>query len=359
MRALVLSTLVLALAGARAGAGEEPSVASLVEFLGDPDPYVRREAARRLVAAGDVAVTPLAVARDSRDPVRAAAATETARALTLARRLAAAKEDSVRFWLAYEDVRELAPTWLRESVYEAILADPVRRAELEKQRRSAKHAVDRFCADWNEMTPGPDSEEGQRYLILEADLKAAGTAAAPHVLRILDADPHDAFPRMDPALGITARMEVRAVFAAMYLELREALPQLLLLSEGPSLTLTSNAGSLFLRFTADETTVPFERPDTRRLLELWAKHRKECEAGARSISRRLVADLRESLAEEVVTSPDATAGPAWRPVAQKRFVSQLSLVRGEAFEFDEKAPVAKRLDQARAIADRIDELDGR
>ena len=95
----------------------------------------------------------------------------------------------------------------------------------------------RFCVEWKPIR----REQDERFTGLEEELKLAGAAAGPALLEILGTNQYDAFGRLHAEDGVTAWMQVNALFGVSFLDLREAVPHVLLHCRGPSATCTSSS----------------------------------------------------------------------------------------------------------------------
>lgn len=312
--ALLLSVLTLVLAwGAPPSAGGEPRIANdLVVFLDHEDEVVRQEAARALLHYGFPAEDALAAAVREGDTSLAAAAGRVGRYFSLARQL---REDSLLPqgpWLALEAARAEVEPALLADVLALGLDGPVKAREVLAARDHARNVALAFVRDWNEhYVEGSDEEK--RYDALEARLLEAGSAAVPHLLRVLETDPRRAFLYTDPPPPgeISARMQVRAIFGVSFLEAREALPHLLIHVRGPSLTASTNAGAAFAKLAPLEGAeiAPFTQPDVKRLDAWWTEHRSEFTSTRRDLEHALFRELRTLLAHELLhVSPAPRTG---------------------------------------------------
>jgi len=375
--AFLASCLVLTTLPARA---EPPKADQVVILLGHEDPVVRREAARTLLRIGfdaeaalhDALVAPpkhvLGPQEAERSRRRLAELQRVGRAFSLAGRLAKADPATASFWIALDDAVTEAPPELLEDVLRLGVGDAERRREVLRTREAAAAAVATFVTEWNEMyTPGTDLEK--RYDELKSALVDQGMASVPPLLHILEVEPRRAFLFVDPAPEgeVSARMQVRAIFALSFLGPREAVPYLVLHANGPSLTAASNAWGALVQIAGIEgAEAGFLQEPDRELLEVWwADHRHEYAAARRPLERALVDALLTSLAHEIlgvakardtgqirIPLPDEFVGLRQR---QARLVEHLGRLSGvEDLAFDPEAEVERRLGQAQRIAVQVE-----
>ncbi len=336
--------LALLIVLAPAAFAQAPSVAGLIDHLRHPDPAVRAVAGRALVARGPAVLADLAAAAGT-DPSRAGPVEEVRRAIILVARLQAAKPTEVRYWLVLDDLLTQTAPHLRETALAAALPD---RAATMGARLEAQATVDRFCRDWNEMYE-PGSEEEKRYEALKAALVATGPAAAPHLLRILEADPNETFGNLHEERGVTARQQVRALFGVVFLTLREAAPYLVLHARHPSLTAASNAAAAFELLVLGKTEmVPLAEPDLAKIDAAFAERRAEFPDTTLRLARILATRLVASAAQSVVGPEDEER------LAQEEIAGSLRLLTGKDPAFLASAAPEARLNRAREIEAALD-----
>jgi hypothetical protein len=347
---------ILVLALASTTRAEAPSVESLLRHLGHEDGRVREEAANALLARGFGMIATLAAVSESEGPVVAREAETLRRILLLAHRLSKAPRDEAAFWMHLEDIHRLAPDRLRPTALRLVLVKPAHLQAVRDQREAAKAAVRTFCLEWNEMS-APGSAEEKRHAVLRKELESVGPAAAPHLMRVLDVHHSRAFFHMDERTGVTARMQVRAIFGLAFLEMREAIPYLLVHAGSMSPTAGGHAAAAFRKLTSGE--VPPTWADEKALADAWRTHREEVPHGTRWATRALLDELHLDAAAEIVGIPF----PVWKTVVmlpgahvnrRKATIRRLELLTGRAADVDPAAPAEKRLAQVRALVARFE-----
>jgi hypothetical protein len=161
-------------------------------------------------------------------------------------------------------------------------------ARLEAASATAK----RFCIQWKPMQ---DEQSRPLYAKLEEELKRAGAAAGPALLEILGTNQYDAFVRLHATDGVTAWMQVAALYGISLLDLREAAPYALLHCRGPSLTCTSNAALVLQKFTGEDFDAEFLKDVDVATIDWWAKSRVPETAAFRALVDQILRELRENV----------------------------------------------------------------
>jgi hypothetical protein len=179
------------------------------------------------------------------------------------------------------------------------------------ERRRARRVAREFCLEWSEWS---DADTRPKLAKLEQDLKAAGAAAAPYLFDVLGANQYDAFGKTDPKDGITARMQVRALFAVGMLELEDAIPFLILHCRGHSLTATSTAATVLQKLAGADFDASWLKDVDVVTVDWWAKQRAKSEVGMNALVERMIRDLRTRVA----------ADAAWWNHTGKRVVADLA-----------------------------------
>jgi hypothetical protein len=348
---LLLGSLCLA-AGGR-------SVDDLLRLLAHEDPVVREEAALGILAKGFTVLAHLKKAAEADESAVAREAGRLRRTLVLANRLRQADRKSVEFWVLLEELHEGSPEREREAAVRLAIGrkEAVTTAF---DRALAINAVRSFCRDWNE-TYTRGSKEEKKYDALEKRLFDDGVRAVPHLMRVLETHDKVAFFNMDVTRGVTARMQVRAIFGLSFLMAKEAIPHLIVHAHSVSMTAASNAGAAVKKMTTGGATPPLAAPDLPALIAWWRKHRTEYALGATRIARALLADLHRDAAAELA----GRGGPFTAPKNVEMLPGALTTVRtntaklvalmlGREIDYDPEAPAVKRLAQVRALESGIE-----
>jgi hypothetical protein len=354
----LLAVLSLVLVSAVRAEEEPPSVESLIRYLGHDDGGVRLEAAGELLARGFETIAPLRQAAGGEHPVLAREAEALRRILVIARRLSEPARDTATFWMLLEELYDLVPERHRVTALLLALGKPADVQAVDDRRERAISAVRTFCRDWNEMSV-PGSALEKRYAALRKELEDAGAAAAPHLMRVLDVHHSRAFLHVEGATGVTARMQVRAIYGLSFLGSREAVPYFLVHSNSTSITAGTNAAAAFWKLVSEGETVPAPRPDANAMVDWWSAHRTGYPHGARWAVRAQLAELHRDAACEVVGIPF----PVWKTVEmmpgalvirRRAVIQMLEALLGRGVEIDAAAPAKERLAQVRAVEERFE-----
>jgi hypothetical protein len=346
-------TLVLVFASAAQVEADPLPVEVLLRHLGHEDHLVREAAAGGLLARGFEMIAPLTGAAQGNDLSLAGEAETIRRLLVLAHRLSKASRNTPAFWMLLEEVHDMAPGRLRRATLLLALKSSAEVVSVSDRRETANVTVRTFCRDWNEMW-APGSAEEKRYAVLRKALESAGPAAAPHLMKILDVHQSRAFCHTDRQGGVTARMQVRAVFGLVFLGAREAVPYCLVHMQNMSVTAGANAAAAFVKLTSGKLT-----PDEKSIADWWSAHREDYPHGTRWATRALLHELHRDAAFEIVGIPfhvlkNVVVLPGAHVNRRQATVRVLETLTGRKAKFDAPAPAKMRLAQIRAMEERFE-----
>lgn len=240
-------------------------------------------------------------------------------------------------WLALDEIDADVPEPQRAALLARALPEEKARSAALGSLREGREAARRFCLEWNELeAPGTAAAEvhGER----KAALEAAGERAAPHLLRVLAAPAHTAFVELDPARGVTARQQVRALHAVGMLRLAQAAPHLVLHARSPSFTAATIARSFLAKLTGQEFGDD-EAAAVRAIDAWWEAHRHEHRVALDHLVRHTLRALRGPPGDA------ASAASWWERFgvdAAREGARTLSRITGRALEFDAHAAPAER-----------------
>jgi hypothetical protein len=348
--AFAITVCIALLAAATRGQEEAPSLPALAGALGHDDPAVRGEAAEEILRSG-VSVTEidLLLGRKQGDtPVVYPIVDRLRTAVFLAERLRGCEEGSAPFWLRLEDLLGGVAPGLRH----AALSGTTAAAQRLRERAAAQATVAEFLRDWNENYV-IGSEEEKRYAALRQRLEATGAAALPHLLEPLETTPWKAFGNLDPDRGVTARIQVRAIFGLSFLKFPEAVPSLVLHARSTSYTAAADAAATLALILGQELPAPLAPADVAKIDAWWAGHRGEyAEATARLVAA-VARSIHVALAREVLGIRDR-----WED-APDLSVAALELLTGEKLAWDPSSAPEQRLADARRIAAKFASGPGR
>ncbi len=247
----IVAAVALVAAGGVAGFAADDAAATAVKALEAADPLAEGAAFPGIAApdaAVDAALRGIAASEKASAVVRGRAL-RLVHELDLADRVRAGRaKPDLGVWLALDEIALKIPRkGPGEALLQRALPDAKERETMTASLAAARETARRFCLDWNELeTAGGD--DAKRNAALRGELEKAGAAAVPYCVEVLAAPPQATFAVMDPEKGVTARQQVRAVFALGFVDAKGAVPYLVFHVSGPSLTLCTNAQALVRRF---------------------------------------------------------------------------------------------------------------
>jgi hypothetical protein len=268
-------------------------------------------------------------------------ATRLRRGTRVRTRLASAARDSVAFWRAVEDALDPALARVSPAILDGIDPSPTVVAKTLATRVRAQEVAMRFCLEWS-IYVSPETEA------LEESLSEVGSAAVPHLLRVLGANPWQAFVGSPPE--VSAKMQGAAVRAVGLLKAPEAVPYLVLHSMGPSYTIEEWAVGTLAGWTGSPGAPP-EKPDeaARKIAdEWWPAHRHEHAETTRWLAADLLRSVHRDVADDLAGKPRSEEiGTAKNTDVSA--IRRLARLLGREMAYPVDASVAQRLQSIRAF----------
>lgn len=220
-------------------------VATLIRQLGADEFEARESATKALTRLGSKAKSPLEAARQSSDPEIRNRATAILEELVLAEKLAAWGDGEPAFWAVLWDLsRSDAPRLAL--LLEAAFPEEKARNAIRKRQEAIAPALKVLLEEFNEIIASDHDRE--RFEAIEKAVRSVGVALLPQLRLILDYDMNAAFTQSDEGSStdvvrrkISARDQVKALYAAAWIGRKELLGSVARHLESPSLTARSRA----------------------------------------------------------------------------------------------------------------------
>ncbi len=251
--------------------------------------------------------------------------------------------------LVWQDVEGGAATVKKNSFEYWMLIDamtPKERGKLkwkvEVKRVEGEQAARAFCKDWNESWT---AQERPRYDALEKRLKAAGLAAAPYLLRVLGTSGYISFGNLGRGGGTTARMQVRALHAVSMLDLKQAIPHVVLHCRGLSLTQISTAGGVLQKLSGESFDAKFLRQANLWKIAWWARGHKKNRLALRTLADQQLRELRG----ELKLQHKQPGGKRWWNAIGKKIVADLGMLLDTPLPFDETLDQGQQTKQLKRL----------
>jgi hypothetical protein len=299
----------------------------------------------RLLACMALVLAFVSVPAFGQDPARRPSADVAPIVSATIERLRAMHQEDAGFWLALEGLFQPGVTdEARNAALAEALGDTAKIAPVLSHRKDACDAARAFCHDWDELYMEGTGEK-ERYEAIKTKLTEQGAAVVPYLLEVLSVDPSIAFGQTDETGGVTARMQVRAIFGVSFVSPREAVPFLVLHTHGPSLTSTSNASAVLGKLVRQEFGATYlNAGDLAKIDGWWVAHRAEYDAGNDLLVPSLIDQLRTDQRLVLLGQTMQT-----EPQMRKGVLKSLRRVTGTEFNFDPDADPATRETQIRTI----------
>lgn len=330
---IVLFALVAGSAVAQEGQPED-AAARVTKALTDADPLAEASKSGLLAPDRDTerAIVKLAFSDATPEPVR-----ERALRLSMAfnrvdrvAENAAAGDHSTVFWLALDELdRELAKG-PRETLLARALPDAKQRDALLAELAAAREVATRFCREWNEIET--DAEQTKKHAALRTDLEKAGSAALPYLATTLAIPPQAVFAVMDEERGITARCQVRALFALSFLKAKSLLPQIVYHVRGPSFTQCATARDALRELAGLKYPEDGGEAAELKVIDAWWRKDASVSWAGDHLARHALRWARMELATD---DPERGYRSSFAPM-------QLAKVWDRDYAIDAKAPAAER-----------------
>lgn len=248
---------------------------------------------------------------------------------------APARDHSLYWWLALDEIDREIPRGPREALLAHALPDVAQREASLIAIAAGREVAARFCREWNEVQ---SEAEAKKYADLRAELEKAGHTAIPYLATILAVPPQAAFTVTDEAKGITARQQVRALWGLEILRATMCTPYIVFHVRGPSFTACETARAVLHRL--GRVAYPEGGDEAAQLAAIDAWWRKDWGGSWERdhLVRHTIRWAREALASgDLERQEMAQYGPL-----------QLEAIVGK-LEYDPNAPLASRAAQLAAI----------
>ncbi len=343
-RLLVGATLVLIATATSArtqGHTTPGAIERVTKSLTESDPLAEGSTSDLLTPDRD---TDMAIGRVSIDDSAPTVARDRALRLQIAfnrvariREAASVNPRGVVWWLSLDELDRELPRGPRETLLARALPDAAeRKARLEKLA-AAREVAERFCREWNELERNAD--QTKKYADLRAELERAGNAAIPYLATLLAVPPQATFTNIHEERGLTARQQVRALFALGFLDAKGCSLFALFHVRGPSFTQSATARSVLAQLTDIELPIGGEEAAQLAVIDkLWSSPRWGASYERDHLVRHTLRWARDGI----------ESGDAKREYWAQYGPSQLQYIVGDV-EFDSEAPLETRKAQLVAL----------
>lgn len=249
---------------------------------------------------------------------------------------APAKDHSLYWWLALDEIDREIPRGPREALLARALPDGALREASLKALAAGREVAARFCREWNEVQSEVDTK---KYAVLRAELEKAGESAIPYLATLLSVPPQATFTVTDEKKGITARQQVRALWALEFLRAKQCTPYLVFHVRGPSSTACATARAVLHRL--GEVAYPEGSDEAAQLAAIdgwWPKGWEIADWQRDHLIRHAIRWAREALASG---DPERQEMAQYGPLQLEAIVGKL--------EYDPQSSLATRGAQLAAI----------
>ncbi len=249
---------------------------------------------------------------------------------------APAKDHSLYWWLALDEIDREIPRGPREALLARALPDGAFRDASLKALAAGREVAARFCREWNEVQSQTDTK---KHAALRAELERAGKSAIPYLATLLSVPPQAAFAVTDETKGITARQQVRALWALDFLRAKPCTPYVVFHVRGPSLTACATARDVLHRLGGVAYPEGSDEAAQLAAIDAWWPRGWEIADWQRDhLIRHAVRWAREALAS---SDPERQETARYGPLQLEAIVGKL--------DYDPRAPLAKRTAQLAEI----------